>query len=402
MKKIVISSAFLLVVCVSLVSAQDQVTGSGTKNTVPVWTGTSTLGNSGIYQATSGNVGIGTSKPTAKLSVITSSESGETIIGLNNSTSTDNFPVGIAGLSAGSLGVGVYGSATSASGANMGVFGETSSSTGIGVEGVSVAATGGGTNSSGVAGMYNATSGTGNGVMGITYTPEGAGVYGSAAATGSSATANGVQGASSAAKGAGVAGTATENIGVSGITNGSGGEGGYFDNTVAGNILIGAVNGVHKFRVDGTGKGYFDGGTMTGGADFAESVAIAPATRPQTPGDLLIVDTTSKRRLALSAEPYSTLVAGIYSTKPGVLATPHSMNETVADEVPLAIVGIVPCKVSAENGPIAPGDLLVSSSTPGHAMKGSDRSRMLGAVVGKALEPLDAGIGVIQVLVTLQ
>jgi len=32
------------------------------------------------------------------------------------------------------------------------------------------------------------------------------------------------------------------------------------------------------------------------------------------------------------------------------------------------------------------GDLLVASSTPGHAMRGTDRTRMLGAVVGKALE----------------
>ncbi len=55
-----------------------------------------------------------------------------------------------------------------------------------------------------------------------------------------------------------------------------------------------------------------------------------------------------------------------------------------------------------ENCEIAAGDLLVSSSTPGHAMKGTDRSRMLGAVVGKALEPLREGNGVIQVLVTLQ
>jgi hypothetical protein len=44
----------------------------------------------------------------------------------------------------------------------------------------------------------------------------------------------------------------------------------------------------------------------------------------------------------------------------------------------------------------------VASSTPGHALKGTDRNRMLGAVVGKALEPLSEGVGVIQVLVTLQ
>ena len=71
-------------------------------------------------------------------------------------------------------------------------------------------------------------------------------------------------------------------------------------------------------------------------------------------------------------------------------------------EVPLAVVGIVPCKVTAQNGPIREGDLLVTSSRAGYAMKGVDRRRMLGAVVGKALEPLDKGDGVIQVLVTLQ
>jgi hypothetical protein len=35
-------------------------------------------------------------------------------------------------------------------------------------------------------------------------------------------------------------------------------------------------------------------------------------------------------------------------------------------------------------------------------MKGTDRSQMLGAVVGKALGSLDSGTGVIEVLVTLQ
>jgi len=39
---------------------------------------------------------------------------------------------------------------------------------------------------------------------------------------------------------------------------------------------------------------------------------------------------------------------------------------------------------------------------PGRAMKGTNRRQMLGAVVGKALEPLAKGTGVIQVLVTLQ
>jgi hypothetical protein len=63
---------------------------------------------------------------------------------------------------------------------------------------------------------------------------------------------------------------------------------------------------------------------------------------------------------------------------------------------------VVPCKVTAENGAITAGDLLVTSGREGYAMKGTDRKRMVGAVVGKALEPLSRGSGVIEVLVTLQ
>ncbi len=61
------------------------------------------------------------------------------------------------------------------------------------------------------------------------------------------------------------------------------------------------------------------------------------------------------------------------------------------DEVPVAVVGIVPCKVSIENGPIRPGDLLVTSSTPGHAM--SDANPPVGTVVGNALEAFDGSTG---------
>jgi len=172
------------------------------------------------------------------------------------------------------------------------------------------------------------------------------------------------------------------------------------------NVLVGGVcfeGCSNVFRVDRTGKVFADGGYQSGGADFAESFAVAGDRGRYHAGDLLRVDPKSNRRLRLTDKPYSTLVTGIYSTKPGVLATPHRMDDSeIASEVPLAVVGIVPCKVSTENGPIRRGDLLVSSSTPGYAMRGTDRRRMLGAVVGNALEPLASGKGVIEVLVTLQ
>jgi hypothetical protein len=59
------------------------------------------------------------------------------------------------------------------------------------------------------------------------------------------------------------------------------------------------------------------------------------------------------------------------------------------------------CKVDADISPIAAGDLLTTSPTPGHAQKVTDRTRAMGAVLGKALAPLASGKGVIPVLVSL-
>ena len=207
----------------------------------------------------------------------------------------------------------------------------------------------------------------------------------------------------------GTAGVATattgSSVGILGQTYSANGTAGLFANVAGGNILLGGIGQPEKtvFRVDGTGRVYADGGFQASGADFAEAMAVKGSRTSYVAGDLLVIDPSANRRLSLAQQPYSTLVAGIYSTKPGMLASNHGLNEPVANnEVPLGVVGVVPCKVSAENGPIIVGDLLVTSTTPGHAMKGTDRNRMLGAVVGKALEPLPRGTGVIQVLVTLQ
>lgn len=57
-------------------------------------------------------------------------------------------------------------------------------------------------------------------------------------------------------------------------------------------------------------------------------------------------------------------------------------------------------KVDATYGAVQPGDLLVSSPTPGHAMRAE--SPAVGTVVGKAMEALDEGTGVIAVMITIQ
>jgi hypothetical protein len=153
------------------------------------------------------------------------------------------------------------------------------------------------------------------------------------------------------------------------------------------------------FRVTAAGDVYGDGSTYHTPADFAEMMAVAGNVADYEPGDVLVISPDVDRAVDLAAEAYSSAVAGIYSTDPGFVA---GYTEDATGQIPVAVVGIVPCKVSAENGSIQRGDLLTTSDIPGHAMKVTDRSNAIGAILGKALAPLESGTGVIPVLVMLQ
>ena len=56
----------------------------------------------------------------------------------------------------------------------------------------------------------------------------------------------------------------------------------------------------------------------------------------------------------------------------------------------------------ASYGPIEVGDLLTTSATAGHAMRVVDPTLAFGSVIGKALSPLEEGVGLVDVLITLQ
>src|SRR5262249_18003365 len=118
-------------------------------------------------------------------------------------------------------------------------------------------------------------------------------------------------------------------------------------------------------RIDSTGKGFFDGGTQTGGADFAESISPSGAKIDYEPGDVLVIDANVDRRFTLSSSPYSTLVAGIYSTKPGVVATGDRTEEPkMTREKPIANLGNGSFQGDAGKGASSRWGLLVTSFTP--------------------------------------
>jgi hypothetical protein len=160
--------------------------------------------------------------------------------------------------------------------------------------------------------------------------------------------------------------------------------------------------GIRQMRLDGAGNLFVRGGVSPGGADFAE---MLPGEHGLEAGDVLAIGPDGQ--LTLSTTPYQASLAGVYSTKPGLVGGAVD-GESTEGKVPLAVSGVVPVKVTDEGGPIGAGDALTSSSTPGHAMKAAMvRVNGIaffpsGVVIGKALEPLHSATGVIRALVVLQ
>jgi hypothetical protein len=136
MKKNKLYAAFVAAMVFSVIQTSAQVTGSGTTGTVPVWVGTTKLGNSVIVQS-GGNVGIGTKKPSAKFNVVTTSKTAAAIYG--NADATSGNASGVFGVSASTTGFGVSGFATATTGLTYEVFGGSSSPNGNGVSGVNSA-----------------------------------------------------------------------------------------------------------------------------------------------------------------------------------------------------------------------------------------------------------------------
>lgn len=145
---------------------------------------------------------------------------------------------------------------------------------------------------------------------------------------------------------------------------------------------------------------------ITGGADLAEPFDVAAvADAAPSPGTVVIIDGSSPGGLRVSDAPYDSRVAGVISgangLAPGMVMTSES-DPHARGAHPVALTGRVWCRVDADRGPVRPGDLLTTSATPGHAMRASDPARRAGAVIGKAMTSLEAGRGLVLVLVNLQ
>jgi UDP-N-acetylmuramyl tripeptide synthase len=143
--------------------------------------------------------------------------------------------------------------------------------------------------------------------------------------------------------------------------------------------------------------------TIKGGSDLAEPFEISAADQKVSEGAVVVIDQANPGHLKLSSEPYDTRVAGVVSgangVNPGIQMQQQGLLEGGKN---VALTGRVYVQADTSNGAIKPGDLLTTSSTPGHAMKVTDHARAAGAILGKAMTGLSEGNGMVLLLVTLQ
>jgi hypothetical protein len=428
--------------------------GSGTTNYLPKFTGTTTLGNSVVYESATGNIGIGTSVPMQKLHVLgairttgiqipTNVTAGYVLTTDAAGNGTWQEPTGGGGFDL------PYAGAITLSTPAFSItnHGTTSSSSAIYAK---VDAAGGsegnaagefvatGTPSHAIlaysdyqSALHVAYSGTigpaitcnasGTGGASITCTKLGGyGVKGTASNTGSSANSRGGWFTSNSPTGVGVLAEAdgdnatgvyaeTEGANAKSILALATGLSGVAvhasANSSAGVGLI-ASGGWKSAQFYGNVEIYEHGTTnkvieLGKGLDYAEGFDVVDGSDAVAPGSVLVIDPDSPGRLACSRYPYDSKVAGIVAGA-NALGSGVRLGAGQFDH-DVALAGRVYCNVVALDEAIRPGDLLTTSDVPGYAMKVRDADRARGAILGKAMEPLAKGTkGQILVLVTLQ
>ena len=163
-----------------------------------------------------------------------------------------------------------------------------------------------------------------------------------------------------------------------------------------------SIYGYPNLWLDTAGTVFIKNNFQTPAMDGAEHF---PYSEPVEPGDVVVLSAEGGRHVKPAENAYDTSVVGVASTDPGfILGGPASANEIEAvqqNNVPVALIGTVSCKVDADIASIHIGDLLTTSPTKGYAQKVLDTSKATGAVLGKAMGNLENGKGVVSILMMM-
>jgi hypothetical protein len=249
------------------------ITGTGTTNHVTKWVSATKLGNSNIFDAPSGNVGIATTSPSAKLDV----DGTARIRG--NATVNGGLSAGpITAASSSSGGTGVYANAGSSGGSNGVIAIGATGVAGYTTVGGSIALFGNAGNSTGSNGVvgYGATGVAGNSTITGSYGTYGngsTGVWGNSTGTGANV---GVYG-SGGSGGTGVYGVG-DAWGVLGQSSSASGSGGGFGNSSTGDALF-TYNQSGGYAAFFDGDVDVDGNLSKAGGSFKIDHPLDPANK---------------------------------------------------------------------------------------------------------------------------
>lgn len=161
----------------------------------------------------------------------------------------------------------------------------------------------------------------------------------------------------------------------------------------AGELSIDTTN--NSIRVhNGANAGGFE--TVARQAKYADIAERYHADAVYEPGSVVIFG--GEFEITQTTTVADTRVAGIISTEPYlIMNSPHNEEDKTNEyHPPLALTGRVPCKVI---GPVAKGDIMVSSNIPGHAQSWKKPEHPpAGSIIGKAIENFNGNAGVIEVV----
>ena len=163
-----------------------------------------------------------------------------------------------------------------------------------------------------------------------------------------------------------------------------------------GDLVVRNGDGNQTIKLDGG-----QGDIILNNADAAEDFAVARA-EDATPGMVMVL--VDDGTLEPCSRAYDRKVVGVVSGagpyKPGLVFDRGEAKDPL--RAPISMMGKVACRADAAYGRIEVGDLLTTSPRPGCAMKATDPGRAFGAVIGKAMSPLDDGEGLVTMLISLQ
>lgn len=162
------------------------------------------------------------------------------------------------------------------------------------------------------------------------------------------------------------------------------------DNPEGGNATLNEVYATRFYQRD---TGPLGINAQRGGGKYIYDIAEGVTAAGCEAGDVVLISDNENSDIIKSYMRFDARVAGVVSEEPKIYMGSGEQK------VPLALAGVVKCKATAENGSIKRGDLLVSSSVAGHAMRAAPQEVKPGMLIGKAMQPLEKGMGKIYILV---